>query len=501
MKRRCGMYDKLIDIIQNLGSPKVLLAGDFLLDIYVYGDALRISPEAPVPVLKVVSKEFRPGGAASVAADLAALGAKVFCLGTVGKDSNAETLRKLLEETGADISGLIEVDDRPTITKQRFVGLAQHIHPQQLLRVDEEKDAPLSDLLYQKFIDLYKKRLSQVDIVCLQDYNKGFFEENFCKSLIKLAVSAGKKVLIDPAPKADFAKYSHASAITPNRMEASISSGVEIKTIADAAKAAKILTDRLNLEAVIITLDKEGAYLRTSRLDEHIPTVARKVYDVSGAGDMVLAAIAATLAAGVDYKMAVEICNVAGGIEVEKFGTAAVSIEEIVNELMSRKQKSGSKIKSIDQLTQQLKWHRANNQKIVFTNGCFDVLHRGHIEFLGFCKKQGDIVVLGLNSDKSVKIIKGPDRPLNNQLDRAAVLSALESVDYIVIFDEPDPLETIKKVRPDVLVKGQDWAEKGVIGREFVEANGGKVVLTPLVEGKSTTGIIEKIKTLWKPSK
>ena len=495
------MYDKLIDIVQNLGSPKVLLAGDFLLDIYVYGDALRISPEAPVPVLKVVNREYRPGGAASVAADLAALGAKTFCLGIVGKDSSAGILRKLLEKTGADISGIIEVDDRPTITKQRFVGLAQHIHPQQLLRVDEEKDGLLNESAYERLLEIYKNKLSQVDIVCLQDYHKGLFEENFCKSLIKLAKSAGKRVLIDPAPKADFLKYSHSSAITPNRMEASIASGVEIKTVADAAKAAKILADKLNLEAVVITLDKEGAYLKTDSVEEHIPTVARKVYDVSGAGDMVLAALAAVLAAGVDYRTAVEISNIAGGIEVEKFGTATVSIEEIINELMSRKQKSGSKIKSIDQLIQQLKWHKSHNQKIVFTNGCFDVLHRGHIEFLNFCKKQGDIVVLGLNSDKSVKIIKGPDRPLNNQLDRATVLSALESVDYVVIFEEPDPLETIKKVKPDVLVKGQDWAEKGVIGREFVESMGGKVILVALVEGKSTTGIIEKVKSLWKSDK
>jgi len=359
----------------------------------------------------------------------------------------------------------------------------------------------LDDKHYQKLLDLYKKKLSQADIVCLQDYNKGLFEKDFCKSLIKHAKSAGKKILIDPAPKADFTKYTGASAITPNRLEASIASGISIKTVDEAAKAASILIKKLNLDAVIITLDKEGAYLKTKSAEQHIPTIIRKVYDVSGAGDVVLASLAAALAAGVDYKTAVEICNVAGGIEVEKFGTATVSVEEIVNELMSRKQKSGSKIKSIDQLIGQLKWHRGHKQKIVFTNGCFDVLHRGHIEFLSFCKKQGDIVILGLNSDKSVKIIKGPDRPINNQLDRAAVLSALETVDYIVIFDEPDPLETIKKVKPDVLVKGQDWAQKGVVGREFVESTGGKVVLSPLVEGKSSTNTIEKMKSLKKNKK
>jgi len=494
------MYDEMIKIVQNLGSPKVLLAGDFLLDVYVYGDALRISPEAPVPVLKVIKKEHRPGGAASVAADLSALGAKTFCMGILGKDLNAKILKSLLGGD-TDISGFIEIADRPTITKQRFVGLAQHIHPQQLLRVDEENDGVLNDEIYKNFLEQFKSLLEKSDIVCLQDYHKGFFEENFCKNLIKLAKHAGKKVLIDPAPKADFAKYSDASAITPNRLEASIASGIDIKSIDDAAKAAEILLKKLNLEAVIITLDKDGAYLKTDSIAEHIPTVIRKVYDVSGAGDMVLAAIAAVLAAGIDYKTAVQIANVAGGIEVEKFGTATVSIDEIVNELIGRKQKGSSKIKSVEQLISQLDWHRNHKQKIVFTNGCFDVLHRGHIEYLSFCKKQGDVVVLGLNSDQSVRSIKGPERPINNQLDRAAVLSGLESVDYIVIFEESDPLNLIMKVKPDILVKGQDWAEKGVVGRDFVEANGGKVILSPLVEGKSSTGTIEKLKTLWKHGK
>ncbi|MBN1786954.1 MAG: bifunctional heptose 7-phosphate kinase/heptose 1-phosphate adenyltransferase [Sedimentisphaerales bacterium] len=492
------MYDELINVVKNLGSPRVLLAGDFLLDIYVYGDALRISPEAPVPVLKVVSTEHRPGGAASVAADLAVLGAQTSCLGVLGKDDDAQTLRQLLESAGADAFGLIEADDRCTITKQRFVGLAQHKHPQQLIRVDQEVDTPLTDEQYNQLMEIFKIKISQVDIVCLQDYNKGLFEKGFCQNLIRLAKAAGKKVLVDPAPSADFARYAHASVLTPNRTEASIASGINIKTIDDAAKAAKILTDKLSLESIIITLDKEGAYLKADSIEEHIPTVVRNVYDVSGAGDMVLASLAAALAAGVDYKTAVQIANIAGGIEVEKFGTATVSIDEIINEMMSRKQKSGSKIKSIDQLIEELKSHRNHGHKIVFTNGCFDVLHRGHIEYLSFCKAQGDIVVLGLNSDSSVKQIKGPDRPVNSQLDRAAVLSALESVDYIVIFDEPDPLEIIKKVEPNVLVKGQDWAKKGVIGAEFVESIGGKVVLAPLVEGKSSTGTIEKLKSLWK---
>jgi D-beta-D-heptose 7-phosphate kinase/D-beta-D-heptose 1-phosphate adenosyltransferase len=246
----------------------------------------------------------------------------------------------------------------------------------------------------------------------------------------------------------------------------------------------------------VITLDKEGAYLKSPEFAEHIPTRPRKVYDVTGAGDTVLATLALTLAAGCDYRTAVQLSNVAGGIEVEKFGGATVTVDEIITEIAYLGRGSEGKIRSVDSLQAELNWRRKQNQKIVFTNGCFDVIHRGHIEFLKFCKAQGDAVVVGLNSDKSVKAIKGPDRPIHNQLDRAAVLSAFETVDFITIFDEPDPLKLIEKVKPDVLVKGQDWEKKGVIGTEFVQSYGGKVVLAPLVEGKSSTSVIEKMKSL-----
>jgi D-beta-D-heptose 7-phosphate kinase/D-beta-D-heptose 1-phosphate adenosyltransferase len=211
---------------------------------------------------------------------------------------------------------------------------------------------------------------------------------------------------------------------------------------------------------------------------------------------MVLATLAITLAAGCDYETAVQLSNITGGIEVEKFGTATVTIEEIANEIVSQKRGTSGKVRSIDLLLDELTRHRKGKKTIVFTNGCFDVIHRGHIEYLEFCKSQGDVVVVGVNSDSSVKIIKGPARPINNQHDRAIVLAALEMVDYITLFDEPDPLNLIKKVKPDVLVKGEDWAEKGVVGREFVESLGGKVVLAPLVEGKSSTETIEKMKSM-----
>jgi D-beta-D-heptose 7-phosphate kinase/D-beta-D-heptose 1-phosphate adenosyltransferase len=483
------MYEELLKTVTNLGSPKVLLVGDFMLDVYTYGDALRISPEAPVPVLKVTGTEYRCGGAGSVAANLADLGAVPSCLGVIGDDLNGEKIKDELSTIGADVSGLLSVADRPTITKQRLIGLAQHRHRQQLMRIDDESTEPLSDELNEKILQEYKDKLKSTDIVCLQDYNKGMLSPSLCKQMIEFAAQADKKILVDPFLGGDYSKYAGATLITPNRQEASTAVGFEIKSEEDAARASEVLLGDFQLEAVVITLDKEGAYVKTNEVSELIPSRPRSVYDVTGAGDMVLATLAIALAADCDYKTAAQLCNITAGIEVEKFGAATVTIQEIVNEI-------SGKVHSIDFLVEQLTWHRRQKATIVFTNGCFDVVHRGHTEFLKFCKSKGDIVVVGLNSDSSVKVIKGPDRPINNQYDRAVVLAALETVDYITVFDEPDPLNLIKKVKPDVLVKGQDWAQKGVVGQEFVESYGGRVVLAPLVEGKSSTITIEKMKAL-----
>jgi len=490
------MHKDLLTAVTSLGSRRVLLVGDFVLDGYVYGDALRISPEAPVQVLKVVDRRYSCGGAASVAADVSALGGECFCIGVLGRDSNGKLLRRLLEETGADTSGLIETADRPTTSKERLIGLAQHRHRQQLLRIDEENPAPPDEATAERIVELYNEKLDTADIVCLQDYDKGVLSQDLCRKLIEQARKADRMVLVDPAPTGDYAKYNGATVITPNRREASGAVGFDIETIDDAARAAGIIATGFNIAVVVITLDKEGAYLRTPQGGVHVPTVPRSVYDVTGAGDMVLATLAVSVASGCDYLTAVRLANIAGGIEVEKFGVATVTVDEIVNELVATHRGKTGKIQDIETLLKELQYHRYKNETVVFTNGCFDVLHRGHIEHLGFCRDQGDVVVLGLNSDCSVRKIKGPGRPVNNQDDRAAVLAALETVDYIVVFDEPTPLELIKKVKPDVLVKGQDWAEKGVVGKEFVESYGGEVALTPLVEGKSSTSTIEKMRSL-----
>ena len=492
------MYEKLLKTVTNLGSPRVLVAGDFMLDVSIYGDALRISPEAPVPVLKVTKTEYDCGGAGSVVTNLAALGAAPVCLGVIGKDQNGKILKQKLTEAGADTAGLFILKDRPTISKQRLIGLAQHRHQQQLMRFDKECTEPLSEEVYDKILQAYKDKLKQVDIVCLQDYNKALLTASLCEQMIQSAAQAGKKVLVDPFLSSDYSKYVGATVITPNRNETAAVVGFEIKSAEDAARAAGELAEKLKLEAVVITLDREGAYLKTQKESEIIPTRVRSVYDVTGAGDMVLATLAITLGAGCDYKTSVQLCNITSGIEVEKFGAATVTVDEIINEIVGQNRDKTGKVRSVDSLITELNWHRNQKEAIVFTNGCFDVLHRGHIEFLKFCKAQGDTVVVGLNSDSSVKDIKGPERPIHNQKDRAAVLGALETVDYITVFDEPDPLGLIKKVKPDVLVKGQDWADKGVVGAEFVESYGGKVVLAPLVKGKSSTSVIEKTKALWK---
>jgi D-beta-D-heptose 7-phosphate kinase/D-beta-D-heptose 1-phosphate adenosyltransferase len=490
------MYENLLKTVTNLGSPKVLVVGDFMLDVYIYGDAMRISPEAPVPVLKVTRNEYRCGGAGSVAADIAALGGIPFCLGVIGDDQNSEILKQKLTEMGADISGLHTINNRPTISKQRLIGLAQHLHRQQLIRMDHEPTEPLADEVNEVILQTYQDKLASADIVCLQDYDKGLLSPALCQEMIQSAGQADKKVLVDPSLRSDYSKYLGATVITPNRKETSAAVGFEITNAETAAKAAEELARKLKLQAVVITLDKEGAYLRTEDISQIIPTRGRSVYDVTGAGDMVLATLAITLAAGCVYETAVQLSNITGGIEVEKFGTATVTIEEIANEILNQKRGTSGKVRSIEVLLDELTWHRKGKKTIVFTNGCFDVIHRGHIEYLEFCKSQGDVVVVGVNSDSSVKIIKGHARPINNQHDRAIVLAALEMVDYITLFDEPDPLNLIKKVKPDVLVKGEDWAEKGVVGREFVESLGGKVVLAPIVEGKSSTETIEKMKSL-----
>ncbi len=492
------MHQTLLSAVSQLGCPNILIVGDYMLDVYIYGDALRISPEAPVPILKVRNRTHSCGGASSVAADVAALGAHPVCLGLIGQDANGRTLVELLSDIGADVSGLEQSTDRPTITKTRLIGLAQHRHQQQLLRMDDESMDPVSSQHCQQVLAQFAEKLAEADVVCLQDYNKGLLNPTFCQDVIHLARQADKPVLVDPAFITDYSKYRGATLITPNRQETAFTVGFEVETEGDIARAAQQLVATLKLDAAVITLDKQGAYLQSAEHTGIIPTRPRRVYDVTGAGDMVLAMLATAMGSGCGYETAVQLANVAGGIEVGKFGVATVTREEITSELLGQSKGLIGKVLALGDLQAQLDKHRQQGHSIVFTNGCFDVLHRGHVQYLAFCKAQGDVVVVGLNSDSSVTRIKGPARPVNEEQDRAAVLAALESVDFVTIFDAPDPLELIEIVEPDCLVKGQDWQDKGVVGADFVESRGGKVVLAPLVEGKSSTDVINKLKQMGK---
>ncbi len=488
------MHQPLLSAVSKLGCPNVLIVGDYMLDVYIYGDALRISPEAPVPILKVRNRTQSCGGASSVAADVAALGAHPVCLGLIGQDANGRALVEILSDIGADVSGLQQSADRPTTTKTRLIGLAQHRHQQQLFRMDDESSDPISSQYGRQVMAQFQEKLPGADVVCLQDYNKGLLNPTLCQDLIRLARTADKLVLVDPAFVTDYSKYRGATLIAPNRQESACTVGFELETDKDISRAAQQLVESLQLDAVVITLDKQGAYLQSAEHTGIIPTRPRRVYDVTGAGDMVLAMLATALGSGCGYETAVQLANVAGGLEVGKFGVATVTKEEITSELLGQSKGLTAKVLALEHLQAQLGQHRDQGHSIVFTNGCFDVLHRGHVQYLAFCKAQGDVVVVGLNSDSSVTRIKGPARPFNGEQDRAAVLAALESVDFVTLFDAPDPLKLIEAVEPDCLVKGEDWQDKGVVGADFVEARGGKVVLAPLVVGKSSTNVINKLK-------
>jgi D-beta-D-heptose 7-phosphate kinase/D-beta-D-heptose 1-phosphate adenosyltransferase len=489
------MDSDLIQLAENLVGHRVLLVGDLMLDRYLYGDAERMSPEAPVPVLRAVDEQERVGGAGSVAANLRALGTEVYCCGMVGDDPAGQRLSDLLNSIGVNCTGVMRTKDRPTTTKTRFVGLAQHRHRQQLLRFDRENPEPISEDHADFLMKVVSKVIDKVDVVCIEDYNKGLFKGDLVARIVAAARRAGKQTLIDPAAISDFSRYRGATCLTPNRNELAVAAGNAFDSLDDVGAAAARLAADLELDSVVVTVDRDGALLaRAAGTIEHIPTKPRAVYDNTGAGDAVLATLAAAVAAGADFKQAVQMANVAGGLEVEKFGCVPITRDEVLAELRIEHHRRVGKLRSLDDLLSELTLRRDRGQTVAFTNGCFDILHRGHVEYLAEAAEHADVLVVGLNTDDSVRRLgKGDDRPINAQEDRAAVLGALEAVDYVVLFDEDTPEELIRAIKPNVLVKGEDWKEKGIVGAEFVEANGGKVVLAKLREGFSTTKTLDRI--------
>lgn len=494
--REYPMWPRLCELLEQTAGAHVLVVGDFMLDRYLYGDAERISPEAPVPVLRVVREEVALGGAGSVVADIAALGAVPHCVGLAGDDADGERLRYLLKQTNARVEGLVTEVGRRTTRKTRLVGLAQHRHRQQLIRVDDETTESPCHEASQRLLDHVRGCLARCAVVCLEDYDKGVIRADLARSIIAVASQYDVPIIVDPASIPEYSRYSGATLATPNRMESENLIGAALRTLEEVERQAPRILERCHTEYVCVTLDADGAALiGPGGRFEHVPTKKRDVYDVTGAGDEVLAALAVAKASGATWPEAVHLANVAGGLEVEKFGCVPVTRDEVLAEILMEHHKALGKVRSIDQLLPELSRRRARGEKVVFTNGCFDLIHAGHVATFAFCKEHADILVVGLNSDESVQLLrKGNDRPIVGQDDRARVLAAMADIDYIAVFNESTPASLIEAVRPDVLVKGGDWEDKTVVGREVVEANGGKVLLMPLIEGTSSTGIIERIR-------
>ena len=488
--------DDLIRFLDSWRPRRIVVAGDFMLDRYVYGDADRLSPDAPVPVLKVRRETHQPGGAANVCLDLRALRCEVACLGVVGKDQTAERLGGTLAEAGCNVTGLIGDADRPTTVKHNFIGLAQHRHPQKMFRVDEECSEPICDKVAGRLLTKARSLLKGAAVLCLEDYDKGVLDAAVCRKLIQLARRMGVPVLVDPAAVDDYSKYRGATCMTPNRTEAALATGGNGKSgRSDEFAMARTLLRKLDLRSVVVTLDKHGALLaEKGRRAQLVPTVARSVYDVTGAGDMVLAMLAAATANGADWAPAVQLANIAAGLEVERFGVVPIDLDEILLSLLQQQHKELGKLRTLEQLLLELAAYRKQGKSIAFTNGCFDILHAGHVSYLRQARAEGDLLVVGLNSDASIKRIKGSGRPVNSQADRVQVMTELESVDYLVVFNEDKPLRLIKSILPDVLIKGADYTKSQVEGADIVENAGGRVALVPLVKGRSTTNIIGRIR-------
>jgi D-beta-D-heptose 7-phosphate kinase/D-beta-D-heptose 1-phosphate adenosyltransferase len=489
-----SMSMALVQIMERLSRVPVVLVGDLMLDRYLYGNAERLSPEAPVPVLHYQKETLSLGGAGGVAADLAALGAEVRTIGITGADDPAEHVRRLLVACGADTGGVLQCADRPTVSKTRLVGLAQHRHPQQMMRIDFEELSPLPQKWADRVVAEFEKAIDGARMVCLEDYNKGLLSVDVCQRMIAIARKRGLPVLVDPASISEYDRYRGATAVKLNRLETEKASRLPVQEESQFAPAAEWLLDNLDLEAAIITLDKHGSYLATRDGERRwLKTRPRQVYDVTGAGDMVLSMLAVARATGAGWVESVALANVAGGLEVERFGSVPIRPGEIIQELLNDVHEHQGKQRTLESLLPEIQHHRNAGKRVVFTNGCFDLIHLGHIKYFQFARQQGDLLVVAVNTDQSIRGLKGDKRPIIGEADRLSVLEELESIDYLICFDDENPLRLIEKIRPDVLVKGADYQKEQVVGWDIVEGYGGRVALAPLVDGRSTSAVIKRI--------
>jgi D-beta-D-heptose 7-phosphate kinase/D-beta-D-heptose 1-phosphate adenosyltransferase len=484
--------------IPPLKPLRVLVAGEVILDRYLWGDVSRISPEAPIPILRVERREEKPGNAGFVMANLRALGAEVSALSVVGADRNGRMLREIFGDLGISTRALLTDPDRPTIVKDRMLGSVQTAHraTQQLLRVDEEDPSPLKPARERELIRRLEQELSRSDGVLVSDINKGLLTPTLVRAIIDGARRRKIPVIVDPRVNDDFSIYRGVNALTPNRYETEFATGTRLVDRAAWRKASETLVRKLELDACLVTLDRDGMYLaeRGGR-DTYISTMPRDVYDVTGAGDVVLSVFGLFAIAGLGYEAAARIANLAASIEVSRLGTEIITRDDLARALSPTHDGYERKIVSAAELKAALERERRLGKRVAFTNGCFDLLHAGHVQILTFARAQADLLVVGLNSDRSVHALKGAKRPIYPAAERARILAALEAVDYVVVFDDTRAEKIIRSVRPDVLIKGADWSGKTVDGQKFVEARGGRVTLAPLLAGRSTSAVIERFRT------
>ncbi|MBI78616.1 MAG: bifunctional heptose 7-phosphate kinase/heptose 1-phosphate adenyltransferase [Rhodospirillaceae bacterium] len=480
---------KLLQLIDRLDKVNILCLGDVMLDKFVYGDVSRISPEAPVPVCRVIDEASMLGGAGNVARNLAEVGVSVDFVSVVGNDEAADQVLSLVQGINQIRPKLIREPGRQTTIKERYFGGSQ-----QLMRLDREDCKDISNDTKENIFDYVRKTIATADALILSDYGKGILTPESLQELISIAKNCNCPVIVDPKG-GDYQRYRGATVITPNLRELSESSKRGIVDNTTLVDAARFIAMEYGIENILVTRSAEGMTLVSDKSIDHLPAEAREIFDVSGAGDTVVAILAAVLAAGGGLLMASRLSNIAAGIAVGKTGTAVVSATELVESLQSQDSLhlSNSKILSLEDAKKKVEIWRSQSDKIGFTNGCFDLIHPGHLALLAESRFICDRLIVGLNSDSSVKQIKGESRPIQNEESRASVLASLACVDMVVVFSEETPIELIKALRPDFLSKGADYLLENVVGADLVQSYGGQVFLVDIEEGHSTTGTIERL--------
>ncbi|MCP4113382.1 MAG: D-glycero-beta-D-manno-heptose-7-phosphate kinase [Desulfobacteraceae bacterium] len=468
----------------------VLVVGDLMLDEYLWGDVDRISPEAPVQIVSVRKEEYTPGGAGNVVNNLVALGANVLAVGVIGDAENGNRLLEKLKGVGVDTSGIIREKGRLTTLKTRIIAAGQHV-----LRIDRETKRDISGRTFEILTEFVDKKIPEVDAVLISDYGKGLLTNTLLSKLVASARKHEKRIIADPKGL-DFSKYSGVSLLTPNKKEASLASDIEITDESTLFRSGEKILKIANLERLLITCGKDGMVLfEQNREPYRIQAVAHQVYDVSGAGDTVVSVLGLASASGLSFKQGAELANTAAGIVVGKVGTATVSKEELDSALKEYPDEISLKHKSLSELADMVRELKKKGRQIVVTNGCFDLLHAGHIMLFSASKQMGDVLIAAINDDDSVKELKGHGRPVIGQKERIRILCALDSVDYVTLFSSSDELETIiKTIQPDILTKGSNYTHEEVFGHELVEACGGKIALVPVTENISSTEIINNIR-------